>query len=65
MLHILDSYRPEETQRKREATRLQKIIIQHFEGGVFEEDRVKIHVAQVSHVIFLGPSISSLNSSGA
>ena len=51
VLHILDSYRPEDTNKEKEAERLQNIFLKYFEGAVFKEGRIRINLAQVSPVI--------------
>jgi hypothetical protein len=50
-LHILDSL-PGVSSGEKDACRLQKIILKHFEGAAFEEGRIKVNLAQVSPVVF-------------
>jgi len=46
VFHILDSL-PNGFQGKREAERLQKILLKHFEDVSFEEDRITTNFAEV------------------
>jgi hypothetical protein len=50
--HILDSLPSHKSIVRLETNWLQRILLKHFEGEIFKEDRISINIAKVNTLLF-------------